>query len=191
MVITISRDMFLYQSTLVVGMVKAPVYLWTGQGWGKTTSSLGVALRAIGHGYNAVIIQFMKGRKNAIGEYKVRKKLGKLFEIYQFGRKGWVNLKNPAKEDKALAKKALEFAKKKAKQKPFLLVLDEVNLACDIGLINPKEVIKFLDTVPSKVHVYLTGRNAPKELIKRADYVNEIVMKKGPKKLTGEKGIDY
>jgi ATP:corrinoid adenosyltransferase len=45
--------------------------------------------------------------------------------------------------------------------------------------------------VPSKVHVYLTGRNAPKELIKRADYVNEIVMIKGPKKLSGEKGIDY
>ena len=97
----------------------------------------------------------MKGRKDAIGEYKVRKKLGRLFEIYQFGRKGWVNLKNPAKEDKALAKKALEFAKKKAKQKPFLLILDEVNLACSIGLINPKEVIKFLDTVPSKVHITL------------------------------------
>ena len=170
---------------------KAPVYLWTGQGWGKTTSALGVSLRAIGHGYTAVIIQFMKGRKDAIGEYKVRKKLGRLFEIYQFGRKGWVNLKNPAKEDKALAKKALEFAKKKAKQKPFLLILDEVNLACSIGLINPKDVIKFLDKVPSKVHIYLTGRNAPKELINRADYVNEIIMKKGPKKLTGEKGIDY
>ncbi len=170
---------------------KAPVYLWTGQGWGKTTSSLGVALRAIGHGYNTVIIQFMKGWGDAVGEYKVRCKLSPLYEIYQFGRKEWVNLKKPSAKDKALAKKALEFAKKKAKEKPFLLILDEINLACDIGLINPKDVIKFLDAVPPEVHVYLTGRYAPSSLVQRADYVNEIVMIKGPKKLRGEKGIDY
>lgn len=170
---------------------KAPVYLWTGLGWGKTTSALGVALRAIGHGYKAVIVQFMKGWGDAVGEYKAREKLAPLYEIKQFGRKGWVNLKNPAKEDKALAQKALEFAKKKAKQKPFLLILDEINLACATGLLSTKDVINFLDTIPPKVHVYLTGRNAPKELIKRADYVNEITMLKGPKKLTGEKGIDY
>ncbi len=172
-------------------MAKAPVYLWTGHGWGKTTSAIGVAVRAIGHGYNAVIIQFMKGRKDAIGEYKIRKKFNKLFEIYQFGRPGWVNLQKPSPEDKKLAKKALEFAKQKAKKKPFLLVLDEINLACAIGLLDTAEIIKFLDTIPAKVHVYLTGRNAPKALLNRADYVNEIVMVKGPKKLIGEKGIDY
>jgi cob(I)alamin adenosyltransferase len=172
-------------------MAKAPVYLWTGQGWGKTTSALGVALRAIGHGYTAVIIQFMKGWGDAIGEYRVRKQLGAKYEIYQFGRKEWVNLKTPSKEDKALAKKALEFAKKKAKEKPFLLILDEINMACAIGLLKSKDVIKFLDEVPAKVHVYLTGRFATPELVQRADYVNEIVMIKGPKKLSGEKGIDY
>lgn len=171
---------------------KAPVYLWTGNGWGKTTSSLGVALRAMGHGYRVVIVQFMKGWGDVVGEFRIRDKLKPLgYEIHQFGRKEWINLKNPAKADKDLAKKALDFARKKAKEKPFLLVLDEVNLACAIGLLKTEDVIKFLDAVPSEVHIYLTGRYAPPALIWRADYVNEIVMVKGPKKIRGEKGIDY
>ncbi len=170
---------------------KATVYLWTGQGWGKTTSSLGVALRAMGHGYKAVIVQFMKGWGDAIGEYRIRNKLKPLYEIHQFGRKEWINLKKPAAVDKNLAKKALAFAADKAKQKPFLLILDEINLACAVGLLKTKDVIKVLDKIPSSVHVYLTGRYAPPELIWRADYVNEIVMVKGPKKIKGEKGIDY
>lgn len=170
---------------------KAPVYLWTGLGWGKTTSALGVALRCVGHGYKVIIVQFMKGRKDSIGEYKIKDLLGKNYEIRQFGRRGWVNLEKPGKEDKALAKKGLEFAKKAAKKKPFLLFLDEINLAVAIGLLDEKEVLKFLDEIPPKVHVYMTGRNATQGLIKRANYVNEIVMIKGPKKLEGEKGIDY
>ena len=174
---------------------KAPVYLWTGPGWGKTTSALGVALRAMGHGYKVVILQWMKGWGERIGEYHVRKllgpKLSKLYDIEQCGRKEWVNLKTPEKTDKALAKECLELAKKKAKQKPFLLVLDEINLAVAIGLISEKELIKFLDEVPPSVHVYLTGRRATPGLIKRADYVNHIVNTKGQKKLVGEEGIDY
>jgi cob(I)alamin adenosyltransferase len=170
---------------------KAPVYLWTGNGWGKTTSSLGVAMRAMGHGYKAVIVQFMKGWGDAVGEYNIRGKLAPLYEIYQFGRKEWINLKKPASVDKALAKKALAFAAKKAKEKPFLLVLDEINLACAIGLVKTADVIKLCDSAPAGVHIYLTGRYAPPELLWRADYANEIVMVKGPKKLKGEKGIDY
>lgn len=169
---------------------KAPVYLWTGKGWGKSTSAFGSALRALGHGYKVIIIQFMKGRKN-IGEYKIRKKLGSKYQIYQFGRKGFVDLKKPSKEDKKLAKLGLEAAKKAARKKPFLLILDEIDLAVAIGLLDEKEVMQFLDTIPVKTHVYLTGRYATKGLIKRADYVNEIKMIKGPKKLIGEKGIDY
>ena len=68
------------------------IYLWTGTGWGKTTSAIGVAVRAVGHGKKVVIIQFMKGRKDRIGEYRARKLLGKNYEIRQFGRPGWVKL---------------------------------------------------------------------------------------------------
>ena len=83
------------------------------------------------------------------------------------------------------------FAYKAAKKKPFLLILDEINLAVKTKLLSEKDVIKFLNSVPAKTTVYLTGRGASAGLRKRANYVNEIRMIKGPKKLTGEKGIDY
>lgn len=173
-------------------MRKDNIYLWTGNGWGKTTSALGVALRAIGHGKRVVIIQFMKGRKD-IGEYKVRKRLKPNYEIYQFGRRGWVDLKNPSKKDKELAHQGLEFAKKIVKTKPFLLILDEINLAVAVGLLSLKEVLEFLDSIPKTITVYLTGRYAPKELMNRADYVTEITAIKHPKihLRKAKKGIDY
>lgn len=170
---------------------KAPVYMWTGLGWGKTTSALGAALRCVGHGFKVIIIQFMKGRKEEVGEYKIKDILGENYEIHQFGRTGWVNLSSPSEEDKELARKGFEFAKEAAKRKPFLLFLDEINLAVAIGLLDEAEVLKFLDEVPQAVHIYMTGRYATPKLMVRADFVNEVTMLKGPKKLTGEKGIDY
>jgi cob(I)alamin adenosyltransferase len=167
------------------------IYLWTGNGWGKTTSAIGAAVRAVGHGYKVIVIQFMKGRGEKIGEYRIRKKLAPKFEIHQFGRTGWVNLKKPSKKDKELAQKGFKFAYSALKKKPFMLILDEINLAVKIGLLDEKEVIKFLNKIPAKTTVYLTGRSATPGLKKKANYVNEIRMLKGPKKLTGEKGIDY
>jgi cob(I)alamin adenosyltransferase len=169
------------------------VYLWTGNGWGKTTSALGVSLRAIGHGHKVIIIQFMKGRKWT-GEYKIRSRLKPNYEIYQFGREGFVNLKNPSEKDRELAGKGFEFAKKAAKRKPNLLILDEINLAVSIGLLDIGDVLDFLETVPKQTAVYLTGRYAPKKLVDRADYVTEIKAVKHPQMRKGQqakKGIDY
>ncbi|ENO12076.1 ATP:corrinoid adenosyltransferase [Thermoplasmatales archaeon SCGC AB-539-C06] len=88
------------------------IYLWTGEGSGKTTSALGVALRCAGHKMKVIIVQFMKGRKD-IGEYKIMKKLKPYYQIYQFGRKEFIRpLDKPTQKDKELAKKGLEFAKK-------------------------------------------------------------------------------
>jgi len=170
---------------------KGNVYLWTGNGWGKTTSSIGCAVRAVGHGKQVIIVQFMKGWKERIGEYRIRKKLGAKYDIKQFGRVGWVDLKNPVEKDKKLAQKALAYAREKAKKKPFLIVLDEVNVACSTKLLPVQDVLDFLDEIDPNIHVYLTGRWAPKKLIDRVDYANEIRMLKGPKKLRGEVGIDY
>jgi cob(I)alamin adenosyltransferase len=78
------------------------VYLWTGEGAGKTTSALGVALRSVGHGKKVVIIQFLKGQKN-IGEYKIKKRLEPEYEIRQFGRSKFINPNNPEPEDYELA----------------------------------------------------------------------------------------
>lgn len=171
-------------------MKKGLVYLWTGIGAGKTASALGIALRQVGHRQKAIVIQFMKGRKD-IGEYLVRNKLKPYYEIYQFGRKGWVDLKKPSKEDKELARKGLAFAYKCLKKKPYLLILDEINLAVAINLLSAKEVIDFLDKVPSKTSVYLTGRYASKALIDRADYATEFVTLKQPRKIIARKGIEY
>jgi len=177
------------------------VYLWTGEGAGKTTSALGVALRAVGHGEKVVIIQFLKGKKG-IGEYKVRERLAPEYEIYQFGRSKFIDPKNPDPEDYKLARKGLDLARKKLKENPFLIILDEINLITGPktiqgikynGLLDVREVITFLDEVPPQTTIYLTGRYAPKKLINRADFATEIKEIKHPigDGIAARKGIEY
>lgn len=169
---------------------RAIVYLWTGTGFGKTTSALGAALRQVGHGRKVIIIQFMKGRK-FIGEYKIMKRLKPNYQIFQFGRPGWVDIKNPSSEDKLWAHKGLDFAYESLKKKPDLLVLDEVNIAVAVGLLPEDDLLTFLDEVPEQTAVYLTGRYATPKLIWRADYVTEFVTLKQPEKIVPKKGIDW
>ncbi len=166
------------------------IFLYYGTGAGKTTNALGLALRCVGHGLKAVIIQFMKGRKD-IGEYLIRERLAPNYEIYQFGRDGWINLHNPSDEDRRLAHKALEKAREVLREKPHLLVLDEICLAAYIGLIDVDEVLKLLDEVPEETDVVLTGRFCPSELIDRADIVNMIVEVKAPKRIYTRLGITH
>jgi len=184
------------------------IYLYTGEGPGKTTNALGLALRCVGHKKKVIIIQFMKWWKN-IGEYKVRNKLKPYYEIYQFGVPGWIKLDKSKKRvikvngiklrvrsvkdlDKIKANEALEFARKIVKKKkPHLLVLDEINLAIHSGLLDVKKVLELLDEIPEETHVVLTGRYAPKELIERADFVNVINVVKMPKKMVTTEGIQY
>lgn len=167
------------------------IYLYTGNGAGKTCNALGLALRSMGHSQKVVIIQFLKWWKN-IGEYKIRTKLKSYYEIYQFGRTGWIGLKNLNEDDKKLAEKGLNFAENiMMEKKPNLLVLDEINLALDCKLLDIRDVLELLEKVPKKTTIVLTGRNAPKELVKRADFVNEIKDLKHPSKIPTTKGIQY
>lgn len=152
---------------------KSFIYIFTGNGGGKTIAALGFALRALGHRQRVVVIQFMKGKKNT-GEYKIQKKLGSKFKVYQFGTRRFVNLKRPTKSDRACAVKGLEFAKKILKKKPNLLILDEINLATAIALLKVDDVLSFLKSVPAGMNVVLTGREAPKEFVSLADGVSEI-----------------
>jgi cob(I)alamin adenosyltransferase len=167
------------------------VYLHTGTGARKTANALGLALRSVGHKRKVVIIQFLKWWKNT-GEYKIRNVLTPYYEIYQFGRKGWIGLSNLDQEDRKLAGKALRFAEKVVgEKKPHLLVLDEINLALYCGLLDVKEVLDFLNRIPNKTDVVLTGRYAPKELVDKADFVNEVVAIKYPKEMVTTMGIQY
>ncbi len=114
------------------------------------------------------------------------------YEIYQFGREGWHGLDSLDERDGKLVRKGLAFAKKVASEKkPHLLVLDEINLAVYCKLLDVKEVIAFLDTLPEKTDVVLTGRFAPRELFDRADFVNEILDIKYPEEPVTTKGIQY
>jgi cob(I)alamin adenosyltransferase len=167
------------------------IYLYTGMGAGKTTNALGLALRSVGHRRKVVIVQFLKWWKNT-GEYKIQKMLAPYYEIHQFGRKGWHGLSNLGEEDKKLAGRALRFADKIVKErKPHLLVLDEINLALHCKLLDVNEVLEFLNTVPKKTDVVLTGRYAPKELMERAEFVNEVREVKYPREVVTKKGIQY
>jgi cob(I)alamin adenosyltransferase len=181
------------------------VYLYYGTGGGKTANALGLALRSVGHNKKVVIIQFFKWRSD-IGEYLIKDRLAPYYEIYQFGREAWLGEEQKTAEfagekftvervkshDKELARKGLDFAAQVMKEKkPHLLVLDEVGLAAQWKLLEVKDVLKLLDNVPSETTVVMTGRLAPKELVDRADFVNEVQMVKMPEDFKLTEGIQY
>ncbi|MBI5078554.1 cob(I)yrinic acid a,c-diamide adenosyltransferase [Candidatus Saganbacteria bacterium] len=114
-------------------------------------------------------------------------------QIHQFGRKGFVNLKNPSDEDKALAQKGFAFAREALRLKPKLLILDEINLAVAAGLLSEKEVIAFLRGIPGSIDVVLTGRHASKRLYRIADGVSVIKKVKHvfDRGILARKGIEY
>ncbi|HHF56437.1 MAG TPA: cob(I)yrinic acid a,c-diamide adenosyltransferase [Thermoplasmatales archaeon] len=144
------------------------IFVFTGDGKGKTTAAIGMALRAAGHGKKVVIIQFLK--KGMYGEIKALKEMENI-EIYQFGKRGFVF--EPDEEDFELARNALEFAKTKLHEKPFMLILDEVNVALFMGLLSIDDIIRLLKN-RGDTHMVLTGRNAPQKLIDLADVATEM-----------------
>ncbi|MCD6410019.1 MAG: cob(I)yrinic acid a,c-diamide adenosyltransferase, partial [Candidatus Verstraetearchaeota archaeon] len=174
--------------------LKPRVHVYTGEGEGKTIAAFGLALRAIGHGKRVLVVQFLKGRKD-VGEYKVQEKLQPLLEVQQFGKPHFINLAEPSPEDKELAQRALEYAKRalQAAEKPNVLILDEVNLAAHIGLVSVKDVLALIESAPKDTTIVLTGRYAPKEFIERADLATEMRKLKHPfdKGISSERGLEY
>ena len=168
------------------------IYLFTGEGGGKTIAALGLALRSVGHKRKVIMIQFLKGRKE-VGEYKAAQKLKPYFKIYQSGRKEFVNLRRPTELDIEWARKGFEFAKKCVKRKPDLLILDEINLVAAYHLIPEKEIIQFLRSLPRSLDVVLTGRRASQKLYRLADGVSVVKKVKHvfDRGILARKGIEY
>jgi cob(I)alamin adenosyltransferase len=169
-------------------------YLFTGTGAGKTTNALGLALRTVGHRKKVIIIQFLKWWKET-GEYKVADLLKPYYEIYQFGRSGWIGFNNLQEEDKELCKNALKFAVKiVGEKKPNLLILDEINLALHLKLLSLEEVLnslKQISDLSKDTDIVLTGRFASDELIQAVDFVNEVVDIKHPTEIPTTMGVQY
>jgi len=168
------------------------VHVLTGDGPGKTTSALGIALRAIGHGYNVYMVMFVKGKPN-YGEILASRMLPGFTIIYS-GREQFLDRKNPDKVDVELAQKSLEHAKEVIMSERYdVVILDEINVAIDYGLVRLKDIIQLIKEKPKKVELILTGRRARKELLEYADYVTEMQEIKHPytKGILVREGIEY
>ena len=166
------------------------IQVYTGNGKGKTTAALGLAIRAAGAGKRVFIGQFIKGRQYS--ELKSLKQF-KNIPIKQFGRGCFIKRKPEAK-DIEMACAGLKSIPEIIKLKKYdLIVLDEINVALELKLLRCADVLRILKMFPKRAEIVLTGRNAPREIIKIADLVSEIkeikhYFRKG---LKARRGIEY
>ena len=192
------------------------VQVYTGTGKGKTTSSLGLALRAVGHNLTVCMIQFMKSGDT--GELFAVERYLPNIKIIQFGKdaldekqmkifshKGEKKHDNTLQEDEVYiflpdsdeeeaSRRGLEYAKRVVTTgEADIVILDEINCAIDKKLINVDDVVDLIKKKPKHVELILTGRGAPQKIIDAADYVSEIRRIKHPydKGILARKGIEY
>ena len=166
---------------------KGLLIVFTGNGKGKTTASLGMALRTIGHGYKVAIIQFIKGGWTT-GEEKALKNLSSNISWHSLGE-GFTWETQDRIRDEKLVKEAWQLAKKYIKNESYkLIILDEINIATKLGYLASEEIITFLKSLNDrKNHVVLTGRGASDSIIKYADLVTEMKLIRHPFKEQGIK----
>jgi cob(I)alamin adenosyltransferase len=153
---------------------KGLVQVYTGNGKGKTTCALGLALRAVGRNFRVCVIQFMKGG-GPYGEQLAAEMLSPFLEIIQTGRSGWTRKDKPDAEDIRLAGEALSTATEAVTGKRYdLVILDEINYAVHYGLVSVDDVLELIRRKPATVELVLTGRYAHERVIEAADLVTEM-----------------
>lgn len=170
---------------------KGLIIVNTGNGKGKTTAALGVALRACGYRMRIVMLQFFKG-KWKYGELRSAPKLG-TFEIRPMGQGFTWESKN-IEVDKQMVREAWQTAVEQILSGNYdLVILDEINYALSYGFLPTEDVVDFLKKKPEMLHVILTGRNAKPEIIEVADLVTEMREIKHPFKqgISAQKGIEF
>ena len=170
---------------------KGLIIVKTGNGKGKTSAALGVALRAIGYDFHVSIVQFIKSKWRP-GEVRIASKL-KNYEITRTGE-GFTWLSKDLEIDKAKAKKGWELAKEKLSSDKYQIVIrDEITYAINYHFIELEDVLETIRNKPKMLHVIITGRNAPKEIIDIADLVTEMKLVKHPYKsgIVAQRGIEF
>ena len=174
---------------------KGLVIVYTGKGKGKTTAALGMALRAIGYNHKVCMIQFIKGSWH-YGEMSSSKRLEPEFEMTAIG-KGFVGIiddKSPKEDHQKIANEAVRISKEKILSKNYdLVILDEINYAINLDLVNPNDILDLIKSKPENVNLVLTGNHAKSEIIEAADLVTEMKEVKHPFQLgiKAKKGIDF
>lgn len=148
------------------------VQVYTGNGKGKTTAALGLALRMAGNGGRVFFGQFMKGR--LYGEHRALSTLPRI-DVRTFGGPRCLRREEVTEKDREMARRGLEICRQAMLSGRYdLVVLDEINVALWFGLVSDEAVKTFLDERPGKTELLLTGRYAPRWLIERADLVTEM-----------------
>lgn len=168
------------------------IQVYTGEGKGKTTAALGLALRAAGQGLCVHIVQFMKGGLD-YGELAALQHQPNI-SLRQFGRASFVDRQHLDPEDVRLAQEAWQHSLDALRGGAYdVVVLDELNVALDYGLLSLPQVLELLDAKPEQVELILTGRNAHPDVVQRADLVTEMLAIKHPfsRGVEARKGIEY
>ncbi len=154
------------------------VVVHTGDGKGKTTAALGILFRAWGRGMRVVMLQFIKSTTSNYGEDRAARKLG--IEIIPLGG-GFTWLSKDIEKDRALARQLWEICKEKIASGAYdIVILDEFTYPLTYGWLPIKEVLDFLRDRPPGMHIVITGREAPPELVEFADLVTEMRQVKHP-----------
>ncbi len=174
---------------------KGLIVVYTGDGKGKTTAALGMCIRAAGYKKKVKIIQFIKGTWH-YGELDGIKLLSEYVDLEQLG-KGFVGIIDD-KEDISThikaAKKTLEKSREEMLSGKWdILILDEINVALGLKLIELEDVLELLNQKPEDLHLVLTGRNAPQEIIDRSDLATEMREIKHPfqQGILAQQGVDF
>jgi cob(I)alamin adenosyltransferase len=173
-------------------MTRGLLIVFTGNGKGKTTAALGMALRAAGHGMKTLILQFIKGAWS-YGELKSIERIDEI-SIRQLGT-GFTWKKDNLEEDRRLAESGWRKSVEAIRSGGFdMIILDELNLVLHYGLLDVQSVLSAIQERPPHLHVVLTGRNAPEEIIGCADLVTEMHPVKHPyhdRGIGAQKGIEF
>ncbi|MFC2140479.1 cob(I)yrinic acid a,c-diamide adenosyltransferase [Candidatus Auribacterota bacterium] len=152
--------------------MKRYIHVYTGNGKGKTTASLGLALRAYGAGFKVFIGQFVKGRE--CSEHKTLALLKDQITVRQYGKLDFI-INHPSKGDIELAQQGFREIKEALLSKSYdLVILDEINIALYYKLIDLNDLIALINEKPAEVELVITGRNVPEEIIDKADLVTEM-----------------
>lgn len=170
------------------------IHIYHGDGKGKTTAAMGLALRALGCGWRVGIVQFLKG--SASGEIEMLQGMSRVTILR--GKSGdkfsfQMNEEEKAEAKRLYGRRLIQTAEEASKGAYDLLILDEALSACGCGLLCERELLDFIRQKPQELELVLTGRNPSETLLASADYVTEMRMQKHPfeRGMTAREGVEY